>query len=68
MLNYGAPIASVDATMCVSGEATPYIGMECHWIPLRAFAKCPVEFEFLATVLRICLAMAAGALMAQKEI
>ncbi len=28
-----------------------------------AFTKCSVEFEFLATVQRICLAMAAGALM-----
>ncbi len=31
-LNYGAPIPSMDATMCVSNEGTPYVG-----IPLRAF-------------------------------
>ena len=34
-------------------------------IALRAFTKCPVEFKFLATVLRICLALAAGALIIQ---
>ena len=27
------------------------------------FTKCSVEFKFLATVLRYCLAMAAGALI-----
>ncbi len=26
-LNYGAPIASMDATICVSGGGTPYIGI-----------------------------------------
>ncbi len=26
-LNYGAPIASMDATMCVSNEGTPYVGI-----------------------------------------
>ncbi len=24
-LNYGAPVASMDATVCVSGEGTPYL-------------------------------------------
>ncbi len=27
MFNYGAPIASTDATMCVSDEDTAYIGI-----------------------------------------
>ncbi len=27
MLNYGAPIASTDATMCVSSEGTSYVGI-----------------------------------------
>ncbi len=27
MLNYGAPIASMDAIMCVSGEGTSYVGI-----------------------------------------
>ncbi len=26
-LNYGAPIASMDATICVSVEGTPYVGI-----------------------------------------
>ena len=49
-LNYGAPIAYMDATICVSGGGTPYIGITkgfmlyqlvigSHWIPLRAFAQ-----------------------------
>ncbi len=28
-LNYGAPISSRDATMCVSGGGTPYLSIEC---------------------------------------
>ena len=32
-LNYGAPIASMDATMCVSNEGTPYVGITKHqWV------------------------------------
>ena len=26
-LNYGAPIASMDVTICVSSEGTPYMGI-----------------------------------------
>ena len=31
MFNYGDPIASMDATICVSGEGTAYIGMVCNF-------------------------------------
>ncbi len=41
-LNYGAPIASMDATMCVSSGGTPPSFNDngwatSHWIPLKAF-------------------------------
>ncbi len=49
------------------GGAAQRIPLHSSTIPKTfKFTKCAVEFQFLATVLRICLAMAAGAQLQYK--